>query len=635
MKALRRHKNWLMIVIAILSIPFIFYFVRTPDYGRMGSDQFARMYDRNVSTLEAQQVVRLLSLAQVLGMSEFVQTLTAGAGLNQNQVAVEFIINLLVLRHEAERLGLRPDASEVADVVRKLPAFQNESGFDMNKFSDFVRNGLGPMGLGEEHIEQLVRDQLCLNEIKRLLAAGISISKGELDENFQRGYDKFYVNVIRFHSADFDKEITVNDEDVQKYYDAHKTELKTEEKRKVQFVHLGLSSEPQEYTNLPGPLLQPAYSSIFVDRFVQSLIGTYAVIPFSSGSDMTAQGRNEQKTLMGTERIEALQKLADSATDFTQALLEKGADFKQAAEKFQLSVHETGEFTAAASDPQLKVDAQLGAAAFKLSAQEANSDPIQVADGFYILHLVGTTEARPLTVEEAKPKIVDALKKSRARELMSTKGAEVAQQLREAAKSGQLLEAAIQKAGAKSEKLPPFSLMEEEKPKSEGSEPKNEPLSQAQEPQNEPPSQGKESKNEPSSQGKEPKNEPASQGSKEAKNTPASQGKESKNEPSSQGNEPKNEPPAQSEEPKNEPSDLAAIKEAVAFLNPGQISDFSPSDNDGFIAVLEKREASADTDAGEKKAAFEKRLLDNKERVVFYEWLRDRQQAAGMQFSKG
>src|SRR5439155_25779598 len=179
-------------------------------------------------------------------MSEFVRTLTAGAGLNQNRVAVQFIVNLLVLRHEAERLGLRPSATEIADVVRKLPAFHSESGFDINKFSDFMRNGLGPMGLGEEHIEQLVRDELCLNEIRRLLAAGITISKGELDENFQRGYDKFYVTVIRFRSADLNNGITVNDEDVQKYYDAHKAELKTDEKRKVQFVQLGLTEEQKK-----------------------------------------------------------------------------------------------------------------------------------------------------------------------------------------------------------------------------------------------------------------------------------------------------------------------------------------------------------------------------------------------------
>jgi len=562
MKALRRHKDWLMIVIAILAIPFVFYFVQRPDYGAMRSDQFVRMYERNISMLEAQQIVRLLSLAQALGMSEFVQTLTAGAGMNQNQGAVQFITSLLVLRHEAERLGLRPDAAEIADVVRKLPAFQGDSGFDMNKFSDFVRNGLGPMGLGEEHIEQLVRDELCLNEIKRLLAAGISISKGELDENFQRAYDKFYVNVIRFHSPDFDKDIKINDEDVQKYYDAHKTELKTDEKRKVEFVHLGLTEEPPEYANLPGPLSQPAYSSIFTDRFIQNLIGAYGSTPLSFGSDMTAQRGNEKKTLTGTERIEALQKLADRATDFTQALLEKDADFKQAAEKFELPVHETSEFTTAAPDPQLKADSQLGAAAFKLTAQEPNSDPIQAADGFYILHLTGATEARPLTLEEAKPKIVDALKKSRARELMSTKGAEVVQQLREAKKSGQSLEAAIQKAGVKAEKVAPFSLIEEETTESQGSEAKNQPQ-------------------------------------------------------------------------KNEPPDFAAIKNAVAFLSPGEIADFSPSGNDGFIAILEKREPSADSDAGEKKAAFEKRLLDNKERIVFYEWLRDRQQAAGLQFSKG
>jgi peptidyl-prolyl cis-trans isomerase D len=486
----------------------------------------------------------------------------AGAGTNQNQGAVQFITSLLVLRHEAERLGLRPDAVEIADVVRKLPAFQGESGFDMNKFSDFVRNALGPMGLGEEHIEQLVRDERCLNAIKKLLATGISIPKAELNENFQRAYDKFYVNVIRFHSADFDKDIKINDEDVQKYYDAHKSDLKTDEKRKVDFVHLGLPEEAQEYAKLPGPLSRPADSSIFMDQFIQELIGGNAVIPPSFARNMTAQGGNEQNTVAGTERIEALQKLADQATDFTQALLEKGADFKQAAAQFQLPVHETGEFTAAATDPQLNVDPQLGAAAFKLTAQEPNSDPIQVADGFYILHLTGITEARPLTLEEAKPQIVDSLKKSRARELISTKGAEVVQQLREAKGSGQSLEGAIQKAGVKAEKVPPFSLMDEETTESEGSEVKNQPR-------------------------------------------------------------------------KDEPPDFAAIKNAVAFLSPGEISDFSPSGSDGFIAVLEKQEPSADSDKGEKKAAFEKRLLDNKERIVFYEWLHDRQQAAGLQFTKG
>jgi hypothetical protein len=507
MKLLRRHRDWLMIVIAILAIPFVFYFVQRPDYGAMRGDQFARIYDRNVTMLEAQQVARLLSLAQALGMSDFVGTMTAGAGMNQNQSAVQFIVNLLVLRHESEKLGLRPSASEVADVVRKLPAFQGDSGFDINKLNDLVRNGLAPLGLTEDHIELLVRDQICLNEIQKLLAAGVSLPKSELDENFQRGYDKMSVSLIRLHSTDVDKDIKITDEEVQKYYDAHKAELKTDEKRKVDFVELTLNEQ--------------------------------------------------EKKLESKARIEALQKLADRATDFTQALLEKGADFKQAAGKFQLPVHETGEFTMAEPDPQLKVDPKLGAAAFRLTAEEPHSDAVQVADGFYILHLTGKTESQPLTLEAAKSKIVDSLKKTRARELMSTKGAELVQQLRDAKKSGQPVAAVIEKAGLKAENLPAFSLIEEETEKSEG------------------------------------------------------------------GDQKKQSP------------ELLSIKEAVALLNPGDVTDVVPSGTDGVIAILEKRESLADATAGEKKAAFEKRILDNKERIVLVEWLRDRQQAAGLEFKKG
>ena len=52
--------------------------------------------------------------------------------------------------------------------------------------------------------------------------------------------------MIRFRSADFEKDIKINDEDVQKYYDAHKAELKTDEKRKVEFVQLTLSEDEKK-----------------------------------------------------------------------------------------------------------------------------------------------------------------------------------------------------------------------------------------------------------------------------------------------------------------------------------------------------------------------------------------------------
>src|SRR5204863_8603595 len=135
-KILRRHRHWLMIVIAILALPFCIYFVKT-DYSAIRPDQFARIYDRSIPMVEARQNARLLDLARSLGMSDFVQSLTVGAS-DQNQVYAQSILNLLILRHEADRLGIRPAPSEVADVVRDLPAFRSEGGFDFKKFSYFV-----------------------------------------------------------------------------------------------------------------------------------------------------------------------------------------------------------------------------------------------------------------------------------------------------------------------------------------------------------------------------------------------------------------------------------------------------------------------------------------------------------------
>jgi len=73
----------------------------------------------------------------------------------------------------------------------------------------------------------------------------------------------------------------------------------------------------------------------------------------------------------------------------------------------------------------------------------------------------------------------------------------------------------------------------------------------------------------------------------------------------------------------------------VAYLNAGEISDFLPSEENGLIAILEKREPSVDANNVAKKAAFENRMLNNKRQIVFYEWLRDRQREAGVQFAKG
>ena len=64
---LRKHRQWLMIVILILAIPFIFYFVQTPDSAIRSTD-LGEIYDRPVTNVEFQRSARFFTLAQMLGL---------------------------------------------------------------------------------------------------------------------------------------------------------------------------------------------------------------------------------------------------------------------------------------------------------------------------------------------------------------------------------------------------------------------------------------------------------------------------------------------------------------------------------------------------------------------------------------
>jgi hypothetical protein len=88
-------------------------------------------------------------------------------------------------------------------------------------------------------------------------------------------------------------------------------------------------------------------------------------------------------------------------------------------------------------------------------------------------------------------------------------------------------------------------------------------------------------------------------------------------------------------EPKQRAPDFIAIANAVATLQPGEVSEFVPWEADGgIVAILEKRELPDDTKFAVKRATFDQRALTERREVVFYEWLHERQQEAGLVVAK-
>jgi SurA N-terminal domain/PPIC-type PPIASE domain len=413
---MRKHHKWLMIVIAILAIPFIFYFNKT-DWAAQRQTDLGRIYDRPITVVEYQRSARLYTLAQMLGLMDLVQDLTMRA--MTEEAYVHFAFNRVVLDHEARALGVRPTSAEIVEFVKKLPTFQGSNGFDPAKYTEFTQTRLPSLGFTDAQIEELVSDQLALTRLKDLLGAGLHVAESESAEYYDQAYGKLHVAVVRFNEKDFQKDVKISDEDVAKYFEAHKAELKTDEKRTVEFVGFAFGEE--------------------------------------------------EKKLTGKERVDALQKLANRANDFVTAMSEKGAKFADVAAKFNVPVTTTGEFTATTPDPKLPANKQLSQYAFQLKQDEPVSDAIQTPDGFYVVHLLGMTPSRPLTLDEAKPKITEALTKERLKQLVAARGADVSRTIREATKAGTSLDTALTQKGLQLERIPPFSFIENPPPKPEPS----------------------------------------------------------------------------------------------------------------------------------------------------------------------
>lgn len=406
---LRKNQKALWIVIAVLCIPFVFYFSNA-DFSAIGSNRAGHIYGEPVSNVEFQRHARMFNLARELGMFTYLQDLV-GAAQSQDEAFAEFIWNRLVLRHEAEQLGIRANTGEIAQAIKELRPFRGEKGFDIERYNQFAQTVLPAMGFTEAHLEELVADQLALARLKEIIGAGVHVPEAEGRENYERAFGQLNVSVVRLRSEDFAGDVQINDEDIAKYFEANRATLNTEEKRRISLITFGLTEE--------------------------------------------------QKKLAGKERVAVLQKLADQANDFSQALLQPGAKFEEIAAKAQLPIQTTGEFTKAAPDPLISANPQAAEAAFRLTAEESHSDPLQIGDSFQILHLSGVEPTRPLTLEEARAKVAEAIKTQRVRELVAAKGAEVASKIREALQGGAPVEAALQQTGLPPEKLPPFALSDQ------------------------------------------------------------------------------------------------------------------------------------------------------------------------------
>jgi PPIC-type PPIASE domain len=202
----------------------------------------------------------------------------------------------------------------------------------------------------------------------------------------------------------------VSDEDVKKYYDQHKAQLKSPEMRRIKLASFVLN--------------------------------------------------DEQKKLDTEKKNAELKNLAGQAEAFAQAVLDHPDQLNAVAKDKNIQVQQTGLFAASSSDPLLKTDPALSPASASLRKDAPVSDVVQGENGFYVLELADSEPSKPLTLDEAKSQITTTLKAERTRAAMEAKAKQVREKIATEIKAGRSFAEAAAVPGYKAEQPAPFSLQD-------------------------------------------------------------------------------------------------------------------------------------------------------------------------------
>jgi peptidyl-prolyl cis-trans isomerase D len=403
----RKNQQILMLIVAIIVIvTFVWFYNPTSKFNKFGKNDVFEIYGRVVQQAEVDREARAYGLSLGLGLTEFVKDL-GGLGGDEQASLSDFILNVLIIRHAAPELGVRPSDEDVASVIRGLAPFQTDGNFDPAKYASFLQEKLAPGGFTERQLEEIVRDSIRTSALRRIVVSPVAAGEAQA-RDAARIYQPVTAQVMRFDSDAYAKSAEAKPEEVSAFYERNKQGLVSPERRDVSWVVFELPAD--------------------------------------------------QAKLEGKDRANALQQLADRADHAAKSIaseLGKGVGFSKAAASFQPQKAQGIDREGTASGKDAGLPEAVVTGAFRLQKQGVPSDLIQDGNRFYLVAVEGVSPARQLALDEVSEKIATLIRRQKASKAAADAAAKSLDQISAAIKSGKSFAEAVKTAGVKTDQIGP------------------------------------------------------------------------------------------------------------------------------------------------------------------------------------
>jgi peptidyl-prolyl cis-trans isomerase D len=389
---MRKHAySWLTraVVIALIGV-FAFWGVSTGMFTRI--KPVATVNGHQILTKEVDQRAQELRrrLEQLYGP----EAAAAMARFNVREQALEQLIDQQLVLDEANRLGLKIGDAALEQMIESQTAFQVDGRFDLAMYQTALRS----QNMRPADFESEVRLDMLQQLMQRMVTQTVEISDSELRQIYDQMNLRLAMSYVEFFYKDLESSIAPTDKQIADFFETHREQFREPERISFDFIRY----DPDKLAAKVNPS----------DKEIQNYYNRQRDTSLTHPEQVRAR---HILIAVAPDATPAQKAAAKAKADDLLKQIQGGADFAKLATQFsddsgtKNSGGELGYFG------QSEMVKPFADAAFTMKPGELIV--VQTQFGYHVIQVEEHKLARVETLEEARPKIIDALRHRTGTEL--------------------------------------------------------------------------------------------------------------------------------------------------------------------------------------------------------------------------
>ena len=390
---MRRHKAWLQWSLVLVVLAFIIFYI--PDFLRgsatdaSSGDTIASVEGHQISSGEFRRTyqAQLQAYRSAYGGNMSEQLLKQ---LGIEQQILQQMVDEQASLAEADRLGIQVSDEEVRQRIFAIPAFQDNGHFIGDaRYQQLLRMQRPP--LTPTDFEDGIRRSLKVEKLRASITDWLSIPEKELEQEYRRRNDKVKISVVSFMADKFRGLVAATDQEVAAHFDAHKTDFKIPEKRKVRFMLIDVDALRAKII-VPPADVERAYNDNIEQYSTPEQVRASHILFRTEGKDDAAV----------KAKAEELLKQAKAGADFGELAKKNSEDEGSAKNGGDLDYFGRG-----------KMVAEVDAVVFTMQPGQI-SDLVKSQFGYHIIKVTDKKTGNTRSLAEMRQQLTDQLSYERA-----------------------------------------------------------------------------------------------------------------------------------------------------------------------------------------------------------------------------